>query len=465
MYFNIINLDKTYFSFKSINSSIMKYIILAISKKSISAVLFTLLFIGALGIPEASAFYQVPQEQDLNYKQYKGKVMDADSKKPLVFATLSIEGTNISTISNTEGEFALKVPNSIDEANVLISFLGYKTKLVSLSQLNANNTKIFMDISVVKLSEVSLSMPKNAENLVRETLKKRGQNYFDDPTLMTAFYRETIKKRKKNISLSEAVVNIYKTPYTSSRRDAVQLYKARKSTDYSKLDTIALKLQGGPFNALFVDIMKYPNYIFEESSLDKYDFSFDRSTKIKDRHIYVVNFVQKPSVSDQLYKGKLFIDAENKILTSAIYSLNITDKNEASKLFVRRKPANARVWPNEVAYRVDYREKDGRWYYGYSNVLLEFKINWDKKLFNSVYSMTCEMAVTDWEKNISNEMPKSKERMKTSIILGDEAIGFADPDFWGEFNIIEPEKSIESAIRKIRRQLKKGKLDDGTSAP
>ncbi len=443
----------------------MKYIILAITKKSISAVFFVMLFIGVLGIPEAAAFYQVPQEQNLNYKQYKGKVMDSESKKPLVFATLSIEDTNISTISNTEGEFALKVPNTMDEANVLISYLGYKTKLVSLSQFNANNTKVFLDVSVVQLSEVSLSIPKNAADLVRETLKKRGQNYFDDSTLMTAFYRETIKKRKKNVSLSEAVVNIYKTPYTSSKRDAVQLYKARKSTDYSKLDTIALKLQGGPFNALFVDIMKYPEYIFEKTSLDKYDFSYDRSTKIKDRHIYVVNFVQKPSVYEQLYQGKLFIDAENKILTSAIYSLNITNKYEASKLFVRRKPANAKVWPNEVAYRVDYREKDGRWYYGYSNVLLEFKINWDKKLFNSIYSMTCEMAVTDWEKNLTNEMPKSKERMKTSIILGDEAIGFADPDFWGEFNIIEPEKSIESAIRKIRRQLKKGKLDDGTSAP
>ena len=443
----------------------MKYIIPTITKKSISAIFLAMLFIGVLGISEASAFYQVPQEQDLNFKQYKGKVMDSDSRKPLVFAVLSIEDTNISTISNTEGEFALKVPNTLDKANVLISFLGYKTKLLPLSQFNANNTKIYMDVSVVELSEVSLTIPKNAENLVRETLKNRGQNYFNDPTLMTAFYRETIKKRKKNVSLSEAVVNIYKTPYTSHKRDAVQLYKARKSTDYNKLDTIALKLQGGPFNALFVDIMKYPEYIFQEKSLEKYDFSYDRSTKIKDRHIYIVNFVQKPSVYEQLYKGKLFIDAENKILTSAIYSLNITNKNEASKLFVRRKPANARVWPNEVAYRVDYREKDGRWYYGYSNVLLEFKINWDKKLFNSIYSMTCEMAVTDWEKNISNEMPKSKDRMKASIILGDEAIGFADPDFWGEFNIIEPEKSIESAIRKIRRQLKKGKLVDDSSAP
>jgi len=163
--------------------------------------------------------------------------------------------------------------------------------------------------------------------------------------------------------------------------------------------------------------------------------------------------------------GKLFIDAQNKILTSAIYSLNITDKEKASKMFVRKKPRNARVYPVEIAYRVDYREKNGRWYYGYSNVLLEFKINWDKKLFNSVYSMSAEMAVTDWEKNIGGDVPKNKDRLKSSIILSEAAVGFTDPDFWGEYNIIEPEKSIESAIKKIQRQLKKSKTDGGESIP
>lgn len=134
-------------------------------------------------------------------------------------------------------------------------------------------------------------------------------------------------------------------------------------------------------------------------------------------------------------------------------------------MFVKRKPANARVWPNEVAYRVDYREKNGKWYYGYSNVLLEFKIDWDRRLFNSVYTMTCEMAVTDWKKNMAADYPKSRDRIKTSIILSDEAIGFADPDFWGEYNIIEPEKSIESAIKKIQRQLRRANSSGGTSIP
>ncbi|NNL00680.1 MAG: carboxypeptidase-like regulatory domain-containing protein [Eudoraea sp.] len=421
-----------------------------------------------VGMPaniHAATFFQEEVQEVTSYNQFKGEVIDAQNNKPLVFATITLEGSNISTITNTEGKFLLKIPASIKQGNVVFAFLGYKSSSVPLSQMKENNNKIALMVSVTELDEVNVVIPKNARALVRETLRKKGENYFDDPTLMTAFYRETIKKRRRNVSLSEAVVNIYKSPYTTGQKDAVQLYKARKSTDYSKLDTVALKLQGGPFNALYVDIMKYPEYIFNEVTMEDYNFTFERSTRINDKLIYVIGFKQRPDIYDPLYKGQLFIDAEKKILTSAIYSLNITNKELASKLFVRKKPRNARVYPTDIAYRVDYREKDGKWYYGYSNALLEFKINWDKKLFNSVYSMSCEMAVTDWEKNIAGEVPRPKDRLKSSIILSDAAVGFSDPDFWGEYNIIEPEKSIESAIKKIQRQLKRSKPQGGASAP
>ena len=39
--------------------------------------------------------------------------------------------------------------------------------------------------------------------------------------------------------------------------------------------------------------------------------------------------------------------------------------------------------------------------------------------------------------------------------MSDEASGFSDPEFWGEYNVIEPEKPIESAIKKIQKQLEK----------
>jgi len=408
-----------------------------------------------------NTIYATPHFQDINnqetikYNQYRGKIVDSDTKKPLIFASLSIENTNISTITNTEGDFLLKIPNDITSENITISFLGYQTKQIPLASLKENNNRITLDISVTELDSVNIVIPKDVLSLVKNVFDKKGENYFNDPTLMTAFYRETIKKRRKNVSLSEAVVNIYKSPYNSLRNDAVELYKARKSTDYNKLDTVALKLQGGPFNTLFVDVMKYPEYIFSEDRINDYIFSYERSTTINGKLISIINFRQNENVKDPLYKGKLFIDAKEEILTSAIYALNITDKEIASKLFVKRKPKNANVWPRKVAYRVDYREKNGMWHYGYSNVFLEFKINWNDKLFNSIYSMSAEMAVTDWKKNETKTYLKSRDKLRSSVILTDKAIGFSDPNFWGKYNIIEPEKSIESAIKKIKKQLKK----------
>ncbi|MBU2525076.1 MAG: carboxypeptidase-like regulatory domain-containing protein [Bacteroidetes bacterium] len=409
---------------------------------------------------QGAVFFQDKPENS-TFKQFNGEVEDSQTKNPLVFATVTLEGTNISTVTNAEGQFSIKVPIDLANGNLTISFLGYKTATFPLRQFEGNRNQVTLDILVTELPEINIVAPKNAETLVRETLRKKGENYFTDPTVMTAFYRETIKRRRTNVSLSEAVVNIYKSPYSSTRRDAMELYKSRKSTDYTKLDTLALKLQGGPFNTLFVDIMKYPEYIFTEETMADYEFNFENATRINNKLIYVVNFKQRPEIVEPLYKGKLYIDAEKKILTSAIFSLNITDPDLASAMFVRKKPTDVRVWPTDVAYRVDYREKNGKWYYGYSNVLLEFKVDWKNRLFNSRYTLTSEMAITDWEPNLTDNRLSNREKIRTNMILSDEASGFSDPDFWGAYNIIEPEKSIESAIKKIQRQLEKSKAPDG----
>ena len=122
-------------------------------------------------------------------------------------------------------------------------------------------------------------------------------------------------------------------------------------------------------------------------------------------------------------------------------------------MFVKRKPSRVDVYPTKAAYRVDYRIKDGLWYYGYSNVALTFRVKWQKKLFSSVYTLNSEMAVTDWIQNTTSRRPKNP--IRPTIILSEEASGFSDPEFWGQYNIIEPEKSIEKAISKISKRLKK----------
>ncbi len=323
-----------------------------------------------------------------------------------------------------------------------------------MSDFKHEKTIIKLETRIEKLKEISIIF-KDANSLIEEVLRRKSKNYFSENTIMTAFYRETIKKRRTYVSLSEAVVKIYKQPYASVKKDVVVLIKARKSVNYKKMDTLVLKLQGGPFNTLFLDVMKYPNLIFSEDILDHYNFTFEQSTKIDNRPIYVIRFKQKPFIREPLYYGKLYIDAQSLALTSASYKLNLSNKEKASRLFIVKKPRKADVFPIEATYHVDYRVKDGKWFYGYSRIQLGFKVDWHKKLFNSVYYTTMEMVITDWEKNTLKKTVRGKDRLKKTMIMEHEASGFSDPAFWGEFNVIEPEKPIESAIKKIKKQLKR----------
>lgn len=388
-----------------------------------------------------------------SYSEYKGTVVDKKSGTRLAFAHISIVGTNISTVTNTEGEFSLKISKESTDAKVSVSFIGYKSQQISLAQLSAENYRIALELTSVELPEINV-VSKDAEALMRAVMDKRELNYFKNPLLMTAFYRETIKKNRTYVSLSEAVVEINKQAVNSYRSDIVKLYKARKNADYTKLDTISFKLQGGPFNSLYLDIMKNPEMIFTEDMFTNYEFSFDRSTHIDNRLIFILDFKQRSETKEPLYFGKLYIDAQNLALKSAVFKLNISNKEESARMFVVKKPFNARAYPYETNYRIDYLEKDGKWYYGYSRIEFGLRINWKKKLFNTNYYSTLEMAVTNWEKLTENPIDR-KERLRPTVIISDEASGFSDPAFWGEYNVIEPEKSIESAIKKIQKQLEK----------
>lgn len=415
----------------------------------------SLLFISFLFAYQVSsrAFNKVEYDT-IGYNSYRGIVVESNKKNPLEFASLSVNGTNISTISNSKGEFLLKVPKKLRSSSVTVSFLGYTSQIVKLSEFSKGENVITLETYVEELSEVSITV-KDAPSLIREVLKRKEQNYFEDHTTMTGFYRETIKKRRSYVSLSEAIVIINKPSYMVNRNDVLQLLKSRKSSDYDKLDTIALKHQGGPHSTIHLDVMKNPELLLTEDIFENYKFTFDTSTKIDNRVIYVVNFKQKEHVENPLFFGKLYIDAQSLALTSAQFEFDLSDIEKASEFFILKKPGRVDVTPIEAKYYADYRLQDGKWYHSYSRIQLGFKVNWKKKIFNSTYHSTMELAITDWHKTEDVKSIKLRDRLRKSVIMSDEASGFADPDFWGEFNLIEPEKPIESAIKKIQKELSK----------
>ena len=412
-----------------------------------------LLFIILSQIQSEARFSVYQMTDSSSFQQFKGSILDSKTKDELNFASITVAGTTISTISNSEGKFSIKVPTEKQHSNLIISFLGYKNKVVPIADLKPEKNVLYLEPSNIMLDEVVVKV-RDAKNTFLEVLQNRSKNYGDESMQMTGFYRETIRKRRNYVSLSESIVDIQKQPFSSVSQDQVNLFKGRKNTDYTKLDTVNFKLQGGPYSALYLDLIKYPNFIFSEDAFELYDFNLEEDTQINDDKVLVLAFKQKPSNENPHYFGKLFIDAKSLAVISASFQLNVQDKIKAGLQFTRRKPAGVEIYPTDVRYQINYRKQNDKWVFAYSRADLTFKLNWDKRFFNTIYNTTLEMAVTGW-KNQDNLELQNTQKLSTNVIMSDKVSSLADPDFWGAYNIIEPEKSIDAAIKKIQRKALK----------
>ena len=401
-----------------------------------------------------TGFCTVAQSQTVGYVEFRGKIVDRQTNAPLTYCSVLVSEMNAATVTNTEGEFSIKLPAGKDNYRLIIRHIGYKNRTIGLKDLSSMHGVIAMDQVTVQLPQIDV-LTQDAGFLVKTMFEKVPENYSQQDMFMTAFYRESIRKGRTYVSLSEAVVDIQKEAYNSYRNDAVKIFKSRKQTDYTKLDTLVFKLMGGPYNNLMMDVIKHPEVLFTDDMYKKYFFTFDKVEWMDERLIYVVNFNHHLQKDEALYSGKLYIDATSMALKSAVFNLNLENQEEAVRMFIKKKPANAKVTPIEASYRMDYVEKDGKWYYAYGRIELGMKINWKRKLFNTNYYSIVEMAITDRENSSENKAIKFNERLKSTVIISETADGFSDPDFWGPLNVIEPEKPIEAAIKKIQKQLEK----------
>jgi len=417
----------------------------------IAATLLSLITAGDLLATGPSAR---PKKEQQQVTVIRGKVIDTETGLPLVFAGVAVQGSNVSTVTNLDGEFILKVSEG-ETGKVEFSFVGYKNKVMAISDMKTNGQRnvIELETAMIPIKEIIVK-PMVPEEILEQVISRFGENYPTVPNEMTGFYRETIKKNRSYISIGEALVEIFKAPYQNDLRfDAVRIYKGRKSNDVAKMDTVLFKLQGGPTTTLYLDIVKNPETFLTREALAQYDFELSSIVAIDDRTNYVIKFFQKPSITTPLYQGTLYIDIKTYAIAEAEFSFNLENKELAASMFIRKKPIGMQVTPEVTSYLVRYREVDGKWYFAHSRAEVKFKVDWKKKLFNTNYTTMSELAITD---RTEEDVVKftSKERMKPTDFFTEEVSAFADPEFWGDYNVIEPDQSIEAAIRRLSRKVK-----------
>jgi hypothetical protein len=388
-----------------------------------------------------------------SYFTVTGQLKDSKTGDKIIYANISVPGTGIGTVSNSEGEFTLKVDKSLNIDVFEVAHLSYTTKRFKISESMGKDKTFFLEPQVLMLKEITI-VPKDARSVVEAALSNVRKNYSEVPNMMTGFYRETIRQKRDYLSISEAVVDIYKAPYQSMQDDQVKIYKGRKGTNVKKADTLMVQLQGGPNVAMLLDIVKNTDLSIALDNLDNYQFDFATMVNIDDKPNWVISFSPNVIKEEPLYYGKLYISQEKMAITRAEFSLDLKDEDKASRVFVQKKPMGLIFMPTSTSYLVTYKEQNNKFYLNYVRVDLKFRCDWKERLFKNYYTVMSEVAITDrHEDNITKFA--SKETFKPSMVFADKVQNFSDPNFWGNSNIIEPEESIENAIKKLSKIMNK----------
>jgi hypothetical protein len=86
---------------------------------------------------------------------------------------------------------------------------------------------------------------------------------------------------------------------------------------------------------------------------------------------------------------------------------------------------------------------------------MRFNCDWRRRLFASPYTTVCEMVVTDrLAQGRLAKRPHGRSSFSRNERFYDRVEYFDDPDFWADYNIIEPTESLEHAIDKLKKRVR-----------
>lgn len=256
----------------------------------------------------------------------KGRVVSMNNAMPISFANILVEGTQIGTVSNEDGEFELSVVKLDKDFILVISVIGFKTAEIELSKGRfTSNLMIQLEESKLELDEVLITY-LSANQILDNFHENYTSNYDQGSSVYNAFYHSTLSENGQYKHLLEATINIREFKQKKKRDFEVEITQRRKSNDY-RLERWAEKN-----NYLFDAIASNPvlelSDFLNKKNQKHYELKRLSSTTYNDEKIYVIQFMPKKGTTKPLYKAIAYFNSEDFALIKAEYEF----RNDEGKI-------------------------------------------------------------------------------------------------------------------------------------
>jgi len=124
----------------------------------------------------------------------RGMVIDSEDNKPLVGASILIDGTTKETVTNVDGQFALKVPS---DTSLVISSIEYNSKKVRVSSLLRSDNNVIMLKKLVLRGAIAVVTVNAASDTGRDGSASNIDDVYGHRTYKPKSHKEKNKKKCK----------------------------------------------------------------------------------------------------------------------------------------------------------------------------------------------------------------------------------------------------------------------------
>lgn len=303
----------------------------------------------------------------INAPKIVGKILDQQTKQPVVYASIMLKNLNRGTHTDFDGFF--EIPSKFyTNGIIIVSSIGFESKEIKLSNLKKDEINtIYLYTVTDNLDEILIVSSKKkrkkllAKQIIEKAIKKIPINYPQKPYSYISYYRDyqqpvndEYQKFRNSIepinylNLNEGILEVYDagfgTDVFSNKNNQTALYKYNTNKNFVLDSTLNIPYDNAnkkyaenifipPLGGNELNILKLTNAIrnynkksfsfvnvFEKDFIAKHNFSVIGTTYKNGEPLYEIKITANYEEINEAFivKGTIYISKR----TFAIYKLN-----------------------------------------------------------------------------------------------------------------------------------------------
>lgn len=234
-----------------------------------------------------------------------GKIIDKQTKLPIIGASIRLNQSLIGTISNENGEFQILSNNPTNQ--IKVTHIAYQSLIIDIN--TQSHLEIFLNEAIITLPEVNVGNP--SINLINLVIKKAIENK-NNTDYYKSFYQKTSQINGKYNKIHEM---FFEMSWNSA---GVQSWMPLKSR-YAEKNQQKYVYKNFIYNSFLKSgvLGKYSYFpINQNNPTNNYDFKIEKYLNIgSENEIAIIKCTPKKKFKNHTtFSGHLYIDTSDEIL-------------------------------------------------------------------------------------------------------------------------------------------------------